>query len=32
MARHSSPETTMIYFHEIDRIEEPAEQFVDYGE
>jgi len=32
MARHSSPETTMVYFHEIDRIEEPAEQFVDYGE
>jgi integrase/recombinase XerD len=31
MARHSIPKITMVYFHEIDRIEEPVKQFVDYG-
>ena len=31
MARHQSIETTMVYYHELDRIENPAEAFVDYG-
>jgi len=30
MARHASIETTMIYYHEIDRLENPAEDFVNY--
>ncbi len=32
MARHRSIDTTMIYVHETDRISNPAEQFIDYGE
>ena len=32
MARHASLETTMIYWHETDRVANPAEQFIDYGE
>jgi len=30
LARHSSIETTMIYFHELDRLEDPAEQYISY--
>jgi site-specific recombinase XerD len=30
MARHASIVTTMIYYHELDRIESPAEDFVSY--
>lgn len=30
MARHASIETTMIYFHEAERVEDPAEDFIDY--
>ncbi len=30
MARHASIETTMIYYHEVDRLENPAEDFVSY--
>lgn len=30
MARHSSIDTTMIYYHEIDRIEDPAEGYINY--
>jgi integrase/recombinase XerD len=30
MARHASLDTTMIYFHETDRIDNPAEQFISY--
>lgn len=32
MARHQSIDTTMIYVHENDRVTNPAEQFIDYGE
>lgn len=32
MARHRSIDTTMIYVHETDRVSNPAEQFIDYGE
>ncbi len=32
MARHANIETTMIYYHEIDRIENPAEAFISYEE
>jgi integrase/recombinase XerD len=32
MARHASIDTTMIYFHEVDRVENPAEAFIKYGE
>jgi integrase/recombinase XerC len=32
MARHRSIDTTMIYVHETDRVTNPAEQFIDYGE
>lgn len=32
MARHQDINTTMIYFHEIDRLTDPAEAFIDYGE
>ena len=32
VARHKSVDTTMIYFHEIDRITNPGEAFIDYGE
>jgi hypothetical protein len=31
MSRHASLDTLMIYFHETDRIEDPAEQYIDYG-
>jgi site-specific recombinase XerD len=31
MARHASLNTTMIYYHEVDRVEDPAEGYVDYG-
>ncbi len=30
MARHSNLSTTMIYYHEVDRIENPAEEFIRY--
>lgn len=30
MARHASIETTMIYYHEVDRIEDPAEGYINY--
>lgn len=30
MARHKSPETTMVYFHNLNRIEEAAEQYIDF--
>lgn len=30
MARHTSIATTMIYFHELDRVENPAEDFITY--
>lgn len=32
MARHKSLDTTMIYFHELDRLTNPAEDYIDYGE
>lgn len=32
MARHSSITTTMIYIHEVDRVDNPAEAFIDYEE
>ena len=32
MARHRSIDTTMIYFHEHDRLSDPAEGLIDYGE
>lgn len=32
MARHKSIETTMLYYHEMDRLEAPAEEYIDYGE
>jgi site-specific recombinase XerD len=32
MARHQSIDTTMIYVHEADRVTNPAELFIDYGE
>jgi integrase/recombinase XerD len=31
MARHASIETTMVYYHEVDRVDNPAEQFIDYS-
>jgi integrase/recombinase XerD len=31
MARHASIETTMIYFHEIDRLSDPAERYIFYN-
>lgn len=31
MARHASIETTMIYFHEIDRLSDPAERYISYN-
>jgi site-specific recombinase XerD len=30
MARHANINTTMIYYHEVDRVEDPAEGYVDY--
>ena len=32
MSRHASLDTLMIYYHEIDRIDDPAEQYISYGE
>jgi integrase/recombinase XerD len=32
MARHKSIDTTMIYYHEVDRLTNPAEDFINYGE
>jgi integrase/recombinase XerD len=32
MSRHSSLDTLMIYYHETDRIDNPAEEYIDYGE
>lgn len=32
MLRHESIETTMIYYHETERMTNPAEGFIDYGE
>ena len=32
MARHVSIDTTMVYYHETDRIDNPAEGYIDYGE
>ncbi|HWR67216.1 MAG TPA: tyrosine-type recombinase/integrase [Bellilinea sp.] len=31
MARHKSIDTTMIYYHELDRLTNPAEDFIDYN-
>jgi integrase/recombinase XerC/integrase/recombinase XerD len=31
MARHANITTTMTYYHEIDRVENPAEDLIDYG-
>jgi len=31
MARHANISTTMIYYHETDRVENPAEAFIDYS-
>ena len=30
MARHKSLDTTMIYYHELDRLEDPAEDYIRY--
>ena len=32
MSRHASLDTLMIYYHEADRIDDPAEQYISYGE
>lgn len=32
VARHKSVDTTMIYFHEVDRLSDPGEAFIDYGD
>ena len=32
MARHANISTTMIYYHELDRVEDPAEGYVSYAE
>ena len=32
MSRHSSLDTLMIYYHEVDRLTEPAEKFISYTE
>jgi site-specific recombinase XerD len=32
MARHKNIDTTMIYYHEVDRLTNPAEDFINYGE
>lgn len=32
MARHKSMDTTLIYYHEVDRLTNPAEEFITYGE
>lgn len=31
MARHASIDTTMIYYHEIDRLSDPAERYISYN-
>ena len=31
MARHASIETTMIYYHEVDRLSDPAERYISYN-
>lgn len=31
MARHASIDTTMIYYHEIDRLSDPAERYIVYN-
>jgi site-specific recombinase XerD len=31
MARHTNIETTMVYYHEVDRIDDPAEGYIDYS-
>lgn len=31
MSRHASLDTLMIYYHETDRIDDPAEQYISYG-
>lgn len=31
MARHANISTTMIYYHETDRVENPAEEFIEYN-
>jgi integrase/recombinase XerC len=31
MSRHASLDTLMIYYHETDRIDDPAENYIDYG-
>jgi hypothetical protein len=30
-ARHASIETTIIYVHEVNRLEDPPEAYIDYG-
>lgn len=32
MARHVNINTTLVYYHELDRLEDPAEGYIDYGE
>jgi integrase/recombinase XerD len=32
MSRHASLDTLMIYYHETDRIDDPAEKYIDYGD
>jgi integrase/recombinase XerD len=32
MSRHASLDTLMLYYHETDRIDDPAEQYISYGE
>jgi integrase len=32
MARHKNIDTTMIYYHEVDRLTNPAEDFIGYGD
>jgi hypothetical protein len=32
MARHADISTTMIYYHEQDRVDNPAEDFVEYDQ
>jgi integrase/recombinase XerC/integrase/recombinase XerD len=30
MARHTDPKTTLVYFHNLERIEAGAEKFIDF--
>ena len=32
ISRHASLDTLMIYYHEADRIDDPAEQYINYDE